>query len=463
MRQIFLYEAGRILDQARFRALTLLILLLMTVAAFAFLSRYRAEAQEQEAVRGRYRQDLAAGTLGEAVALPHPALKPPWRLALFVEGGQQRSPDVYRQTLSPWSLSELSRTYEGNPRLPTPFALDWMFVLGVVLSLAAFVLGHDAVCGERRTGTLWLLLSYPVPRWKVLAGKWLAATACLVAVFCAGAAIGLLVVELAADELLTAGDFATVALLTALGVWAVAFYVLTALLVSTLSRDAAASLTVLALLWITAVFFLPAAGGLLAYDLHPLPAPMETEGRIAQIQERIAREYGGREGNWRPPGWARADGYAWEKVSAQAQNRRHQLQEEVQWQVLEHKLAQARLSRRIANFSPTSLIQDIAERITGSGLERDRRFLQQARAFRAHLALKVRELDRRDPASPHILFIERYMSQRRADPEQIPSFLFREKPLPERLAEARALALLLGLETALLALAALISFQQIRP
>lgn len=48
-----------------------------------------------------------------------------------------------------------------------------------LLPLIALLLSHDAVVGEAERGTLYLLLTYPVSRWQVLAGKFLGQVAIL--------------------------------------------------------------------------------------------------------------------------------------------------------------------------------------------------------------------------------------------------------------------------------------------
>jgi hypothetical protein len=240
--------------------------------------------------------------------------------------------------------------------------------------------------------------------------------------------------------------------------WAACFFALAALVVSSLIRDPAISLGVLSLLWVTAVVVVPALGGLLAHRLAPIPTESEIDRRMAAIRSQIHRESGGREAHWRRPEWAAADGFAWERISAQAENRRSALDGEVRAWVLERKLAQAQLARALASVSPASLVQDLGERLTGSGLGRDRSFLEQARSFRGTLATWLRDLDARDPSSPHILYFSGYLSRRPIDPATAPRFVFREVPVRSSLAAARPALAFFALETLALAAAAWLSF-----
>ncbi|HEY4575605.1 MAG TPA: ABC transporter permease subunit, partial [Thermoanaerobaculia bacterium] len=409
---IFRHEVRRVTGDFRYPALTVLLLAVMTLGALGAGARYRSEIFEQRILEEDYARQLATLTVGQAAEILHPAVRPPWRLALVADGGQTATPDVYAQALRALVPPEIRQVHGSNYRLPGHQPLDWTFVLCVLLPLAAFLLGYDAVCGEQEEGTLKLLLSYPVARWKVLAGKLLALWSCLAAPFLAGTLLSLLLAWAPGGIPLQASDLARAGLVALLGLWMIGLCTLVTLLVSTLSRETSASLSVLAWLWVLGVIVVPALGGLLAHRLRPVPGEEEIARRMAAVDRRIARQYAGREGHWRPPVWAAADGFAWERVSAEAENRRSAGREEVRRWVLRRKIGQARLARALAWLSPASLAADLAERLTGSGPGRDESFIAQAWGFRDVLAARMRALDAGDPQSPHILFFRDYLSER---------------------------------------------------
>jgi ABC-type transport system involved in multi-copper enzyme maturation permease subunit len=457
---IFRNEICRVTGDFRYPTFAVLLLVVMVLAAFTAGARYHGEVLAQRAVQEDYARELAALTVDRAVDIRHPAVKPPWRLSLVVDGGQTETPDGDAQALSALVSPEVRRIRSGNDRLPGHEPLDWMLVLGTVLPLATFLLGYDSVCGERGGGTLKLLLSYPVARWKVLAGKLLALWSCLAAPFLAGALLSLLLARGLGGIPFQGTDLAKAGLVALVGLWAIGLFALVTLLVSTLSRETAVSLSVLAWLWVTGVIVVPAVGGLLAHRLRPIPGAEEIATQMVAIDRRIARDDAGREGRWRPPVWAAADGFAWERASAEAENRRAAAQQEVRQRDLRRKLEQARLARTLASLSPAALTTDLAERLAGSGLWRDETFVAQARAFRPVLADAVRALDGADPESPHILFFSGYVSTRPVPPDAIPRFSFHERSVRQGLADASPALALFGFETLALAAAAFLSFSR---
>ncbi|HYU36048.1 MAG TPA: ABC transporter permease subunit [Thermoanaerobaculia bacterium] len=457
---VFWNEVRLAADSIRLWAPAVLLVALMVLAAVISSARFRRDAADQAGSAKDYARRLEGASLDELSVLRYPALKPPWRLAVVVEGGQTATPDTYDQVLSALEEPELRRAAGEDPRLSGAPAVDWMLAIRVVLSIGAFLLCHGAMSGERRSGRLKLVFSLPIPRWKILAGKFLAAWSCLAVPFLAGAVASLLVASGLGGFRLAEEDLARAGLGVLLGLWAAAFFVLLALLVSSLTREPSTSLGVLALLWVAAVIVVPALSVLLARRLQPFPTRAEVNQRMAEARQEARREIAGQDGRWRPSSWAAADGYAWEKISARGENRRSFLQEEIRRQVLQQKLRQAELARTLASVSPPSLVQTIAERLLGSGVERDRAFLTQAWVLRAAMRERVRQLDAADPESPHILYFHGYMSQRPIAPGSLPGFAFRERTLRKGLTSTRPALLAFLLETLLLAAAALFAFSR---
>jgi ABC-type transport system involved in multi-copper enzyme maturation permease subunit len=458
---IFRKEVRQVAGSFRFQACAVLLVGLMVLGAVTGGARYHSEVLVQSPVADGYAAEIPGVTVDRLTEILHPAVKPPWALTPVVDGGQESTPNVYSQALSAFIAPEIRRVHSGNERLPGREALDWMLVIRVVLPLSAFLLGYDAVCGERRRGTLSLLLSYPLPRWKVLASKLLALWSCLAAPFLAGAAVSLLIAAGPAKIPFQPGDWIKIELVGLLGLWAAALFALAALLASSWCRKPSTSLSVLAWLWVTGVIVVPALSGLLAHRLRPILTESEITSRMRAIDQKIAREYAGREGHWRQPMWAAADGFAWERVSAEAENRRSDAREEIRRQALQRKIGQARLAKSLAWLSPASLVDDLGERLTGSGLWRDASFLAQAQGFRQILAERVKALDASDPESPHILFFRGYVSKRPVPPGALARFTFRELPVREGLVTALPLLALLGAETLALAGAAVLVFSRL--
>ena len=72
----------------------------------------------------------------------------------------------------------------------------------------------------------------------------------------------------------------------------------------------------------------------------------------------------------------------------------------------------------------------------GVGDTREEHFLQAVDKWSDVYTRFVQEQDRLDPESPHIFYVQNYMSKRAVDPETIPRFRFEELSLKESLENA---------------------------
>lgn len=446
---VFVHEVRQIVGSLRFAFVFVALAVLLALTALPAATRFELEREEHKEVARAFEAALEAGTVGGFTDQRVPAVKPPWPLLFAVEGGQMATPNRYYQELSRLSLPRLAHTEDGEARLPAVPPLDWMLVVRVALSLAAFVLCHDAVSTEREARSSRLVWSQPVTRGQLLLGKFLAYQTCLALPVAVGAAASALLFSAATGVALApvAGKLACV---LALGLWILAIYVLVALWFASHIREAATCLTVLLFTWVASVVVAPAVADIAARRLAPLPSEVAVKRHLEKIYDDVHAELAGRSERWRGKAGA-VDGFAGEKLSLRAANVTYTRQEEFWRQVLRGRLDQARLARDLASVSPAYLVQGVAERLAGTGLGREHSFLEQVRYYRVMLAATIRAMDLQDPESHHFYFVSDYLSKRRLPAGGIDTFAFRELTLCEGLAASwRVLLVLLG-ETLLLA------------
>ncbi|MGD0782233.1 MAG: ABC transporter permease subunit, partial [Candidatus Aminicenantales bacterium] len=166
---------------------------------------------------------------------------------------------------------------------PTP---DFVYIVKVVLSLVALLFGFDQISREREHGVLRLVLSNSVSRAQVLAGKWLGNFLSLAVPFLLVTLIGFALMNL--DPGIRLGAAATARFLLLLGVALlyIALFLSLGLLVSALTRRAAASLVILLLIWAVAVFVIPNLGTLLARQMVEVPSVKALSEKRQQIWTR---------------------------------------------------------------------------------------------------------------------------------------------------------------------------------
>lgn len=120
-----------------------------------------------------------------------------------------------------------------------------------LVPLIALMLSHDAIVGEAERGTLLLLLTYPLARWQLLAGKFLGHLAILALALIAG--FGLAGAVLAATRGVSAGDVRALTQLIASAILLGGAFIALGYLVSVLSRERATAAGIAVALWLVMV------------------------------------------------------------------------------------------------------------------------------------------------------------------------------------------------------------------
>jgi ABC-type transport system involved in multi-copper enzyme maturation permease subunit len=142
--------------------------------------------------------------------------------------------------------------------------VDFVFITQIVLGLLALLLSFDAISGEKESGTLRLLMSYPVPRVQVLIGKYLGGVLTLAVPLALGAPLALLTLQLSGVVVSSGEEWLRVAIVAAGAMIYLACMFGVGLAVSAATRRSRTSLVILLVIWVVSVLVLPRVAALAA-------------------------------------------------------------------------------------------------------------------------------------------------------------------------------------------------------
>ena len=183
-----------------------------------------------------------------------------------------------------------------NPAVLLFPVADMLFVVAVVLSLLAFFISYDTVAGERESGTLKLLMSYPVPRDLIIAAKWLGGYFSLALPFLVSLLVGALVISASADVPFTTTDWQAFALAGFVSLLLLAVMFSIGLLVSVRARSSTTAILTLLALWVLLALVVPNLGPYVAEFVAPVPDVGTVEREIALRTESLSTDF---RGMWR--------------------------------------------------------------------------------------------------------------------------------------------------------------------
>lgn len=287
-------------------------------------------------------------------------------------------------------------------------AMDLPNFVGVIMSLMAIVFGYNAICGEKEQGTLRLMLSYSVPRDRVLLGKMIGGYVTLVIPFILSVIGGTMIVlvhpniDLSSLEWLKLGTVCALAL-----VYIAAMYCL-AVWVSCMTARSATSVMVLVTLWMLLVLAVPNLSPHVARVFAPTRNPHEVElarqvarQEVWKVEVEDKMEAYDRANGFGERWWESVDRSKWKGGRERGELRRlyenrlektGSLKRLESYERLDENFSrelnsQVNVSRWISRISPFSCFVSIATELTDTGILGKKRFLDQIKAHQKALCV----------------------------------------------------------------------------
>ena len=340
-----------------------------------------------------------------------------------------------------------------NPAVLLFPVADMLFVVAVVLSLLAFFVSYDTVAGERESGTLKLVMSYPVPRDLVILAKWLGGYFSLALPFLAALLIGALLISISEEVPFTATDWEAFAVTGIVSLLLLAVMFSIGLLVSVRARSSSTAILSLVALWVLLALVVPNLGPYLAELAVPVPDMGSVEREIGLRTEALAADY---RSQWRRGGRSFRNMTAAQRSEffRQRREQRDQLQQDVNKVSAEvisdfetRLRRQTDMARVLTRISPVACFVFANTDLGATGVRHEERLIGSLRQYQRQFASYVAEQTEAAADSG-----EEY------DIDGLPDFRYRTDGLGERLDARFVDVLLLALFAVAFFMAAFVSF-----
>ena len=395
----------------RFVLSLLLVIMVFVVSGFVFIRKYEQQVQDYSK---NTNQSLAylrghAARLYWVATLKHEIYREPKALALCAEGFEKSIPNYFL-------FSAFSRDYpeirgRTNALLFGFCDVDWVYIVSLFLSFAALIFSYNSICGERENGTLRLILAGPVPRHKILLGKYLALMFMVGVPLLLGILVNLIIVTLSGDVAIGAGEWLKILSIVVLSLLYLSIFVLLGMFISSRTGRSVSSMVILLFLWVGLVILVPSTGRIVAKTFQEVSTQAEMNRRVTEMKEQwfedlMAGKYGENASHTsrnikecNPP--ARARAYA-----ALTKENNKIIDEHI------NKItAQVAVGRQFTRISPTEIYRQACETIAGTGIGRFSELRRQISRYQADLKEYIRSRDAEDPNSLHLPYDEMYTAQ----------------------------------------------------
>lgn len=449
MLMVYLHEIRTQMMSMRFQVSLLVLVLFFVANGIVYSLKIERDVAETSRIDSEFAEQVSEiEALNDAVGRWYRLTARTVGTEFIAEGGANWFSDTYWVNLqSGYAATEYGRLRTTNHWIRRFEIVDWTLIVRLVLSFLCVVMAYDLISGSHEQGVLRLTMVNPISRGAYLAGRFLAQFTMLMTATALGATVSLLILVITQVVQLDAAILRGVLLFFFGSGFYVAAFLLLSAGVSALTRNSATSLVVLMLSWAVLTVVIPQTAYLYGmqtvdfdYDWNDEQWDLRNETVNALEQDGISLRDGDR---------ASADNFALERRFAREMADVEQQQQRIGTEALAREMEQYEAARTINLLSPGYAFQYSVEALLCTGVERRKDFFAQARGHREALRQFLRGRDADDADSPHVLFLDGFMSTSPLKSQDMPQF--RQKPLAiaDSLAAGVVPILILILEAAL--------------
>jgi ABC-type transport system involved in multi-copper enzyme maturation permease subunit len=308
--------------------------------------------------------------------------RPPQVLSTLIQGKDRKLGNSI--TVTYLDIPSTTSGYIGqgrslHNRLVSGFAaVDFAFIVRVVLSLMVIFIAYNAVSEEKTSGTLKLTLSNRVPRDQLLLGKFLGGWLVILGSLAVAALVSLIIVLSHSFVAFASGEWTRLLAFIGLSALYLTVFYGVSLFVSVLVDRPSVSLMILLQAWVFLIVIYPNLGVIAAENLHTLPSQEQIAQQKAAAFEPYAAEQrkvqeaftkAVQSGTEVPKDIAVRNAELWILRADLG----HQVDEEFGRKLT----AQTNLARAISSLSPAVLFDQAAERFGRTGMAEYERFMRE--------------------------------------------------------------------------------------
>lgn len=366
------------LESSRFIISTLLCVCLIVLAVYVSTDDYVDRLRD-------YNAAVAAHEKDEMRTYQPKIYRKPQMLGVFSEGVDKHVGNAVEIMISesPFRARGYGWQTRETEYMASFASIDVAFVIKLILSLLAIFLTYDAICGERESGLLRLVLSNSISRGAFLIGKLLGQFLCLLVPLVMGIIVSLLFLLTNPSIQLTTADWGRIGLFFGVSVLYVFVFLCAGLVVSAAVRSSALSLIILLTVWILTIAVHPILSVIATENLHPVDHPEAMERKIRSVKDGYRQRFNEimeiqmrmqKEGKFEEM----------MKYSTQANTimmEEGEAVDKTKQDFLREFTAQANFAKNLSRLSPAGCFSNAAEALVNTNIEAYDGFMEKSRQF----------------------------------------------------------------------------------
>ena len=273
------------LRTARFVIGFLLCLFLIPFTMLVSINDYQSQVSAYQIEKKNAEESLKVRVYSN---LRPDLVKPPTPLSIFSRGISYNVGNKVKTWISTKSLFAEGRvSTRENPFMNAFFSIDFMTIMALIMSLLALLFTYDVCSDEREQGTLRMIFSNSINRWKVLSGKTIGVLLTLLPTILFSFLLSILIILIHPAVAFGVSEWISVAVLFILSIVFFGFFISLGLLISSRVRSSATSIIICLFLWASMVYIIPNLANVSASSL----VKTESRDNLEDQLDELNREF----------------------------------------------------------------------------------------------------------------------------------------------------------------------------
>lgn len=398
MKDLTVFWLAHSLRQGRMILAFLLVITMIIINAFSYSAIISSDLAEQERNQQLLRKELDeySKSISELARNELLIKMPTGELRFFADSQLDHAPSARKVSI----LQTRLPTRPGNGKLDGLgyIPVDLAFIFSTIVGFLALGMTFDSISGEKEQGTLKLLLSYSIPRWKIFVSKMISNSISLFIPTILGLIIHAAIMNFFGSVAMTYDTVVLYLSFFAIASVVIVFFSTLGIVISLTTHDSVVSLIISLSIWTLFAFVIPGIANYTGKSFNTVPSMAD-----------LARE----EGEMTGPAIMGMIQYAQdhpdespERVKAEQERIMEDFISTLQSRV-DETVRKAQLQPGIANmigqFSPIWQFKHAMSTMTGTNISNLIDFYNQTDKYSRHLYDLVKQHDQKDPASDHTL------------------------------------------------------------
>lgn len=285
IKTLILKEIKDIVTTFRFLVINIVCIVTIPLGIYLSLNEYEFQLEEYGNEKQMYHNASENNIIHNFIAQ---GFRPPSSLSVFTHGLEDNLP--YKVLINRDEKKIETRLVFKEFYDVLYGYLDYSFIVSIILPIFVFIFSFSLICGEKEKGTLKLMLSNPIPKWKIIIAKIIGNFISFIIPFIIAFILGIMILNISNTFSISTNNYLSIIFIFLTSIVFLFLLFNLGILISISTYNSATSIVILSLIWMIIVFFIPQISPMIGQIIYPIKSQEFIDSELNMIKYNLNRE-----------------------------------------------------------------------------------------------------------------------------------------------------------------------------